>query len=334
ANILISDTGVPKIADFGNTKLKEQTLQLTTRTSTPFSLRWAAPEILENSPCSMTADIYALGMETVTGDIPYADKTDTAVLVEVLVHRRFPSWNTSTVPIGNDKDQLWRLMSGCWNRESSLRPTASEIEMQLESIAKRPDTHIEGRAASIELNNTYQPENAQPQVELRAQGSDAKPNQAQLSNQSQLRAPFVPSSLSPNTNLVEVRRKLVIVGDAACGKTCLLVVCSKGTFAEIYVPTIFENYVVDVEVDDKCVELALWDTAGIEDYDRLRPLSYPDAHVVLICFSVNSRDSLAHATEKVRSGSAITSDHCHLRCAVDSRGKEFLRWAAFYLGWV
>ncbi|CAE6498802.1 unnamed protein product [Rhizoctonia solani] len=90
----------------------------------------------------------------------------------------------------------------------------------------------------------------------------------------------------------EIRRKLVIVGDGACGKTCLLIVFSKGTFPEVYVPTVFENYVADVEVDGKRVELALWDTAGQEDYDRLRPLSYPDSHVILICFAVDSPDSL------------------------------------------
>ncbi|CCJ31149.1 unnamed protein product [Pneumocystis jirovecii] len=66
----------------------------------------------------------------------------------------------------------------------------------------------------------------------------------------------------------------------------------------VYVPTVFENYVADVEVDGKHVELALWDTAGQEDYDRLRPLSYPDSHVILICFSVDSPDSLDNVQEK------------------------------------
>ncbi|KAH8697169.1 Rho GTPase Rho1 [Talaromyces proteolyticus] len=98
--------------------------------------------------------------------------------------------------------------------------------------------------------------------------------------------------------MAEIRRKLVIVGDGACGKTCLLIVFSKGTFPEVYVPTVFENYVADVEVDNKRVELALWDTAGQEDYDRLRPLSYPDSHVILICFAVDSPDSLDNVQEK------------------------------------
>ncbi|KAF7338988.1 GTP-binding protein Rho1 [Mycena venus] len=95
-----------------------------------------------------------------------------------------------------------------------------------------------------------------------------------------------------------LRRKLVIVGDGACGKTSLLIVFSHGTFPEVYVPTVFENYVADIEVDGKNIELALWDTAGQEDYDRLRPLSYPDAHVILICFSVDSPDSLHNVKEK------------------------------------
>jgi len=98
--------------------------------------------------------------------------------------------------------------------------------------------------------------------------------------------------------MTSVRKKLVIVGDGACGKTCLLIVFSKDQFPEVYVPTVFENYVADIEVDGKCVELALWDTAGQEDYDRLRPLSYPDTDVILMCFAIDSPDSLENIPEK------------------------------------
>ena len=98
--------------------------------------------------------------------------------------------------------------------------------------------------------------------------------------------------------MAAIRKKLVIVGDGACGKTCLLIVFSKDQFPEVYVPTVFENYVADIEVDGKHVELALWDTAGQEDYDGLRPLSYPDTDVILMCFSIDSPDSLENIPEK------------------------------------
>jgi len=67
-----------------------------------------------------------------------------------------------------------------------------------------------------------------------------------------------------------------------------------------FAPSIFEGYVADHDVDGKNVELALWDTAGQEDYDRLRPLSYPNSHVILICFAIDSPDSFDNVQEKVR----------------------------------
>ena len=57
--------------------------------------------------------------------------------------------------------------------------------------------------------------------------------------------------------MAAIRKKLVIVGDGACGKTCLLIVFSKDQFPEVYVPTVFENYVADIEVDGKQVCLAV-----------------------------------------------------------------------------
>lgn len=53
--------------------------------------------------------------------------------------------------------------------------------------------------------------------------------------------------------MAAIRKKLVIVGDGACGKTCLLIVFSKDQFPEVYVPTVFENYVADIEVENKSV---------------------------------------------------------------------------------
>lgn len=94
-----------------------------------------------------------------------------------------------------------------------------------------------------------------------------------------------------------VRRKLVIVGPGAVGKTCALIVFSKGTFPEVYVPTVFDNYVADLEVDSVHVELALFDTAGQSDYDRLRPLSYPDSHVIVISYAIDSPASLNEVQE-------------------------------------
>ncbi|KAL9553209.1 Rho GTPase [Mucor bainieri] len=96
-----------------------------------------------------------------------------------------------------------------------------------------------------------------------------------------------------------LKRKIVIVGDGACGKTCLLSVFCKGFFpAGDYIPTIFDNSVKDVVVDSQPVVAELWDTAGQEDFDRLRTLSYPDSDVVLIAFSVDIPESLENISEK------------------------------------
>ncbi|XP_076454106.1 ras-related C3 botulinum toxin substrate 3-like isoform X2 [Babylonia areolata] len=92
--------------------------------------------------------------------------------------------------------------------------------------------------------------------------------------------------------------KCVVVGDGAVGKTCLLISYTTDTFPEDYVPTVFDNYTDDITVDGQNVVLQLWDTAGQEDFDRLRPLSYPHTDVFMICFSLTSETSYKNVKSK------------------------------------
>ncbi|KAI1110646.1 ras family protein [Nemania sp. NC0429] len=108
------------------------------------------------------------------------------------------------------------------------------------------------------------------------------------------------SSATHMTDAPAYSKKIVVVGDGGCGKTCLLISYSQGYFPEKYVPTVFENYITypTHSQSGKTVELALWDTAGQEEYDRLRPLSYPETDLIFVCFAIDCPNSLDNVLDK------------------------------------
>lgn len=80
--------------------------------------------------------------------------------------------------------------------------------------------------------------------------------------------------------------KVVVVGDGSVGKTCLCNVFVHREFPEAYEPTVFENHTQELTVNGMDVTLQLWDTAGQEDFGRIRVLSYKGTDCFVVCFSL------------------------------------------------
>ncbi|VDM07798.1 unnamed protein product [Wuchereria bancrofti] len=91
--------------------------------------------------------------------------------------------------------------------------------------------------------------------------------------------------------------KCVLVGDAAVGKTSLIVSYTTNGYPKQYTPTAFDNYSVLVRVDNQPIRLQLCDTAGKAGFDSLRPFTYPDTDVFLLCFSVMLPGTLRSITD-------------------------------------
>ncbi|KAJ7166657.1 P-loop containing nucleoside triphosphate hydrolase protein [Mycena filopes] len=94
--------------------------------------------------------------------------------------------------------------------------------------------------------------------------------------------------------------KLVLVGDEHVGKTALIISYSEKKFPTGYIPSVADNSssATSVTIGQKSYTLGIWDTVDTDEYDRLRPLSYPNSHVFLVCFSVALPASFEHIKEK------------------------------------
>merc|ERR1719385_40365 len=96
--------------------------------------------------------------------------------------------------------------------------------------------------------------------------------------------------------------KILACGDGAIGKTSLLLFYNEGKFPESYIPTIFENKTIEKTVNiggkEAEVSIDLWDTAGQEEFDKLRTLAYPNTNVFLLCFCVVEPISFKNLAQK------------------------------------
>ncbi|RUS74364.1 hypothetical protein EGW08_017873 [Elysia chlorotica] len=94
-------------------------------------------------------------------------------------------------------------------------------------------------------------------------------------------------------SMTEVRSKIVVVGSCGCGKTALIHRYVQSKFLQTYTPTGFDTYNSQYSLSDTYnIQMSIWDTSGDESYDRVRPLSYKDADLVIICFSIDQEASM------------------------------------------
>ena len=97
------------------------------------------------------------------------------------------------------------------------------------------------------------------------------------------------------SNKYDLTFKIIVIGDAGVGKSCLTGRAVKDKFDEKYAPTIgFEFLTYTIKIDDKVIKLQIWDTCGQEMYRSLISNFYRNASLAMIVYSIDSRESFVH----------------------------------------
>ena len=101
--------------------------------------------------------------------------------------------------------------------------------------------------------------------------------------------------LPDDYNQYDLSFKMIVIGDAGVGKSCLTSKASKGIFEEAYSATVgFEFLVFNVKLNDKVIKLQIWDTCGQELYRSLISSFYRNASLAMMVYAINNKDSFAH----------------------------------------
>ena len=101
--------------------------------------------------------------------------------------------------------------------------------------------------------------------------------------------------LPDDYNKYDYSFKMIVVGDAGVGKSCLTSKASKGIFEETYAATIgFEFLAFNVKLNDKVVKLQIWDTCGQEIYRSLISSFYKNSSLAMMVYAINNKESFTH----------------------------------------
>ena len=106
------------------------------------------------------------------------------------------------------------------------------------------------------------------------------------------------SSEELETNAYDYSFKMIVIGDAGVGKSCLTGRARKDRFDTDYSPTVgFEFLTFTTKIEDKIVKLQIWDTCGQEAYRSLITNFYRNASLAMMVYAINSKDSFIHINQ-------------------------------------
>ena len=101
--------------------------------------------------------------------------------------------------------------------------------------------------------------------------------------------------LSDDFNQYDLSFKMIVIGDAGVGKSCLTAKAVKGVFEDTYSATVgFEFLTFNVKIGDKVIKLQIWDTCGQEIYRSLISSFYRNASLAMMVYSIDSKESFNH----------------------------------------
>ncbi|KAJ1534823.1 hypothetical protein HK096_003364 [Nowakowskiella sp. JEL0078] len=128
-NVLLADGGKVKLTDFGFAKIKSVSSTINTARGVSGTLRWLAPERLQQSKMSESTDVYSFGMvmyEILSeGKLPFEldGLEDDHQILAALYNQQRPSRPTTILC----NDRLWAIVEDCWKQDPNIRPTFPQI---------------------------------------------------------------------------------------------------------------------------------------------------------------------------------------------------------------
>ncbi|KAG8724060.1 hypothetical protein FRC09_000603 [Ceratobasidium sp. 395] len=142
-NVLVSEDGEAKIADFGSTRLDAYSIVITSESQIgDCKMSWTAPELLSTQGCAKNfkTDIYSFGM-TMFQVISTKDATmqnDITALIHMTPsQRRVSPLEEAGITQSEHGGMLWALLDKCWGSDPETRPDATALQIQLGAIFRR-----------------------------------------------------------------------------------------------------------------------------------------------------------------------------------------------------